>query len=45
MATDNFKMKYNFGKHYKLNPEVLDLSGNPVNNFIQKIQVSMQENL
>ena len=45
MAYDEFKMKYKFGEHYKLNPEVLDLSGNPVNNFIQKIQVIMQENL
>ena len=40
-----FKMKYNFGKHYSLNPEFLDSMGNPVNKFIQKIQVSMQENL
>lgn len=42
--TGDFKMKYNFGKHYRLNPQI-DLLGNPVNNLVQKIQVSMQENL
>lgn len=42
--TGDFKMKYNFGKHYRLNPQI-DLLGNPVSNLIQKIQVSMQENL
>lgn len=42
--TGDFKMKYNFGKHYSLNPQI-DSLGNPVNNLVQKIQVSMQENL
>ena len=42
--TDDFKMKYNFGKHYSLNPQI-DSLGNPVNNLVQKIQVSMKENL
>ena len=42
---DSFKMKYNFGKHYRLNPQIDLLESNPVSNLIQKIQVSMQENL
>ena len=42
---DKFKIKYNFGKHYTLNPNFIDLKGDPVGKFIQKAQVRMQENL
>jgi hypothetical protein len=42
---DRFKKKYNFGKHYALNLDAIDEQGNLVNNLIQKIHVTMQENL
>lgn len=42
---NSFKMKYNFGKHYNLNSEFIGELGNPANNLIQKIHVTMQDNL
>ena len=42
---DSFKKKYNFGNHYALNSEFIGELGNPVNNLIQKIHVTMQDNL